>query len=319
VRLGGETKRPHFETPPAQILTHGLAHPSREDAVEMEGRKVRHARQGREIQGLVEVPIDVLEHAVDATGVFLSAPLGNVIRELRHGGTLSPPGSWILPRMRSFQRKLASLALLLGLPAASLAADRSIPYKDMHAVFERLTRLQGGRYFKATAKLTSAEPSIANADIRLLIRSRSGNIPVPVAADGSVTFPVRPELLAENPDVMTNVPQGKLSMGLSMSVQAEPAERFRYQLGEDMRSEASETIARQGLMARMMLPDFDDFVIQFEKGRPAHATIEAKGGPVRLEADAEGRVVLPRRRDWKRENPFIQLSTMPQSISLQPG
>src|SRR5687767_1858355 len=110
------------------------------------------------------------------------------------------------------------IAVACLLPPAAAAAERSIPYADLHGMFARVAQLQGGQYFKAVTTLSSADPSIATQDISLVIRARAGEIRVPIAADGSARFPLREDLLAENPPVFTNVPPGKLSMDVSIQV-----------------------------------------------------------------------------------------------------
>jgi hypothetical protein len=230
---------------------------------------------------------------------------------LREGITL------VLRRSRQALAMLATGTLFAALATAAVAT-RTIPYADLHGVFERLERLQGGRYLKASAALTSADPGVPTAAIELLIQSREGELPVPVAEDGTVVFPVRADLLAENPPVRTNVPQGKLQINVRLRVEAEPVDSLRYGLREAMLSEARTMINRQGLLARMLAPDFEDLVVSFGAGEKAWLTIEAEDGPERLDADAEGDVVIPDRRDWRRENPLIRASRLPLRIALRP-
>lgn len=208
---------------------------------------------------------------------------------------------------------LAALTLL----AATVAPGRTIPYADLYRVFARVARLQGGKYVRAHLALRSLAPEVPNDQIRLVVRSQHGELPVAIAAGGRADFPLTSELLAENPPVFTNVPEGKLTLSVEMRVEAVPAARFRYALGDEMREEVRSAVARQGMIARMMLPDFEDFVISFPPGQPASATVELAAGPHRLAADAEGNILLPDRRDWRRENPFIQLSGEPLRLWLR--
>jgi hypothetical protein len=165
--------------------------------------------------------------------------------------------------------------------------------------------------------LSSADPGVPTESIRLVIQSRQGDIAVPIGADGATRFPVRDDLLRENPPVLTNVPEGKLQLNLAVTVEADPVERFRYRLLVEMLEEAKTILGRQGLLARMMLPDFEDLAISFPAGAKAAATVELPGGAVRLEADAAGSVRIPDRRDWRRQDPWIQLSELPQRIALR--
>ena len=207
-------------------------------------------------------------------------------------------------------------ALLIASPAA---ADRTIPYADMHGMFERIERLGGGKYVKARARLTSADPEVPTEAIRLVILGQSGEIAVPVASDGTTLFPVRADLLAENPPVRTNVAAGKLELNVSLAVEAQPTQRFPYALMIEMVDEAKAIIRRQGLLARMLLPDFEELVVTFPAGVEATATIGDPDGALRLAADAAGNVVIQDRRDWRRENPLVELSQLPLRIALRAG
>ena len=209
----------------------------------------------------------------------------------------------------------AGLAFLLA-PAA--AAERTIPYSDMHPMFARLEKLQGGKYFHADARLISKDPEVPTEKLTLVIQSKSGEIAVPIAADGTASFPVRADLLAEDPPVLTNAGKGMLELSVSLRVEAPPAERFRYGLLVAMQDEAKAMIAKQGMLARMMAPDFGPLLIRFPAGTKATATVETAKGAVSLTPDAEGAIRIPDRRDWRREDPWIQLSAMPEQMGLEP-
>ncbi len=209
---------------------------------------------------------------------------------------------------------VASSAFLLA-PAAG--AERTIPYADMHSMFARLEKLQGGKYFHADARLSSSDPEVPTANLKLVIQSKGGDIAVPIAADGTASFPVRADLLAENPPVLTNTAKGTLQLSVALRVEAPPAERFRYGLMVAMQEEAGAMIRKQGMMARMLAPDFGALLIHFPAGTKATATVESAKGSVSITADAEGAIRIPDRRDWRREDPWIQLSSLPEQIALE--
>ena len=209
------------------------------------------------------------------------------------------------------------IVVLCAVASLAHAADREIPYKEMHSPFSRAAGIPNGKYFRLDTRLASSDPSVATADIKLVIKSRSGDIPVPVAADGAVQFPVREDLLKENPPVVTNVPAGKMQLTISMRVEAPPAQRFRYELMAAMQDDAKAIISKQGLMVRMMAPDFEGFVIGFAPGTAATATVELAGKPVSIEADAQGVIRIPDKKAWRKENPWIQLSAMPTHLQLE--
>jgi len=205
--------------------------------------------------------------------------------------------------------------VLCAVASAAFAAERAIPYEDLHGVFVRIAGIPDGTYFRMAARFASNDPAVATPDIRLVIRTRGGDIPVPVAADGAAQFPVRDELLEENPPVLTNVAEGKLQVRISASVEAPPAQRFRYELMTAMQDEAKGILGKQGFMVRTMAPDFEGLLVSFPPGTTATATVEA-ARPETFKADAEGRIRIPERRAWRKENPYVQLSGVPERIEL---
>lgn len=211
-------------------------------------------------------------------------------------------------------QKLFAVALCALAPLA-LAADREIPYKDLHGVFGRVANIASGQYFRLETRFESKDPAVPTREARLVIKARAGDIPVPIAADGAVTFPVRDDLLAENPPVLTNVGPGKLQLGITMRVEAPPAQRFEYALMVAMQDEYDATIGKQAFTVRMMAPDLEGLLIVFPPGTAATATVEA-AQPETFKADAEGRIHIPDRRAWRKENPFVQVSAMPLRIEL---
>lgn len=211
-------------------------------------------------------------------------------------------------------RILIAVALCALAPLAH-AFEREIPYANMHKVFARVASIPNGKYFRTQPRIESKDPAVATQDIRLVIRARSGDIVVPIAADGAASFPVRDDLLAENPPVVTNVAKGKLQMRVDMSVTTPPEQRFRYEVMVAMIEEVDGIIASQGMMARMFAPDFEGLQVSFAPGTAATATVEA-AKPETFQADAEGRIRIPDRKAWRKENPFVQLSAMPQRVEL---
>lgn len=213
--------------------------------------------------------------------------------------------------------RLASL-MVVGAVAWSGAAqaERAIPYADMHEVFARVAALQGGKYFKAEARMSSSDPKVPTEAVTLVVRSRGGDIAVPIGADGVARFPLRADLLEENPPVMTNTAPGTLQFKVTITSEAPPVQRFKYALLVAMQDEADAAIAKQGLMARMLLPDFEGLAIQFPAGRAASATVETADGPVRFDAGADGLIHLPYKKAWRKADPWVQLSGMPDKISL---
>ena len=210
-----------------------------------------------------------------------------------------------------------TLCVLVLASGVAAAGERAVPYADMHKIFSRIATVDGARFVKLRPTLSAADGSMAPSDIRMTIKSRAGDIVVPVDEKGRASFPVRADLEQENPDVMVNVAQGQLNLNIGMDIDAPPEQRFRYGLMQQMQDEIDELMKEQGMMARMFAPDFDALVVEFPPGTAATAVVESSEGAESFTADAQGRIALEDRRAWRREDPWVQLSAKPTRITLR--
>src|SRR4030081_1748056 len=78
-RLCNQPQRRRLQSSPSNVIAQGLPEPCREQTVEMKRREVRNPGQRVELQLLIELPVDVLEHAVHARDI-----LGAAIGRARH-------------------------------------------------------------------------------------------------------------------------------------------------------------------------------------------------------------------------------------------
>jgi hypothetical protein len=187
-------------------------------------------------------------------------------------------------------------ALLAGGIVAE-AAWREIPYQKLHDSLSSVKPLEGARYMRLHSTVGTSAPGMSLADVRMVIGAAAGDIEVPIGADGTMEFPMSDALLKENPPVRVNVPQGQLSVNLTIDTEVPLADRFPYSLVGDIASEYDRFVQQQGLLARMMAPDMNGLAVVFGAGEPAFATITGPAGEI-LPADEAGRLVLPLRADW---------------------
>lgn len=215
---------------------------------------------------------------------------------------------------------VAVVAMLVLLGSTTFAADewREIPYRKLHEAFTAIKPLEDARYIHLRHTVGLADGALPGAALRLIIASASGDIELDIGADGAVDFPANEALLAEDPPVRTNAPAGGLSIGMTIDISAPPTDRFPYALLVDIDEEYSRMVKKQGLMARMMAPKASGLELRFSTGEAATATIGGANGQV-FHADDEGRLRIPSRREWRRENPEVVLSHTPASISLAIG
>ena len=195
------------------------------------------------------------------------------------------------------------------------AAWREIPYGKLHEAFTAVKPLEDARFIQLRYTVARSDADTAGEPVRLVIASAGGDLEVAVGADGTVDFPISAGLLEENPPVRTNAPAGGLSIGMTIDIAAPPAERFPYALLVDMEDEYARMVKKQGLMARMMAPSPSGLSLSFAAGESASATVGGRRSEV-FHVDEDGQLRIPSRREWRRENPEVVLSHVPQAISL---
>jgi hypothetical protein len=184
------------------------------------------------------------------------------------------------------RRGLVGLGLVVLLhPAIALAQGRAA-YADLYRVLEAGQVLAKYPRLAAVQRITSRRAEVRPEQIEVIIEARSGAIRVPIAADGRAEFPLRPDLLAENPSVRSNQPQGTLSVTVSfelkppaatavpyveLSAALDEAERALAELGaggERARVAGIEFRFPPGVEGRMVvvLPDREDLYLSDPQG-----------------------------------------------------
>lgn len=92
------------------------------------------------------------------------------------------------------------------------------PAPELHS-FDRLHLVQ---------RIESRDPGVPSEQIRLTVESRNGAILLEVAEDGGLAFPMSPDLLEENPAVVSNQPSGSLRASLSVELRAPNGLEWSY-------------------------------------------------------------------------------------------
>ncbi|MFO0027884.1 MAG: hypothetical protein ACK558_03380, partial [Pseudomonadota bacterium] len=112
------------------------------------------------------------------------------------------------------------LLTVLAVAGIARAADdaASTPYAVLHAALSPALEVEGDPHLRAVQKIESKLANVAPRDIEVTIDARGGPIRVPVAADGRVAFPLRDDLLAENPPVRSNQPRGSLTVSVTLAL-----------------------------------------------------------------------------------------------------
>ncbi len=194
-------------------------------------------------------------------------------------------------------------------------AWRDVPYERIHDALTTVKPLPDARYIRFSQRVAVPDEVMQLEDLRMIVAAAGGDIEVPIAPNGRLDFPLNDELLEENPPVRVNAPEGQLSIDLSFDISAPPARRFPYALLAEITDEYDRFIKLQGLMARMAAPKPLGLEVRFPPGEPASATVLGNDATV-IEADGDGRLVIPSERRWRAAGTEVELSRMPESLGL---
>ncbi len=214
------------------------------------------------------------------------------------------------------------LALLAGgilLAAVAAAADNaSIPYSKLDELWQKIEQVDTGKLV-ASAQIVSKNKGIKPAQIRLVIRSATGDIPLRVSAEGYILdFPRTEALRKENPPIEANQPKGSLRLNIGVELAVPPANSFSYSRLTDGIAEAMKLMKAQASAPTSAEPVVKSVIFLFPKSGARKATIEilASGRKRLLTADAAGQVRLPIEAALAGENPEVKLSDRPSHLFI---
>jgi hypothetical protein len=133
---------------------------------------------------------------------------------------------------------------------------------------------------------------------RVTILAASGAVPVPVAADGTVTLPLTPALRAENPTVGIDQPRGTMSLEIMLAVAPPPRLRMPYAWFVSAGGQARDAAAiaahsSAGLLASIFAPRLRGLAISFAPGTRGQVTIVAGDFREVLTPGADGTINMP--------------------------
>ena len=206
---------------------------------------------------------------------------------------------------------LASLLAALALPA------HARPLKSICDSMEPLRRISDLKYVKPVIQVKPKSEAVKPGDVVFTIEAKSGPIRLVPTADGTIELPLNDALCAENPNMVSNQPEGTVGVTVGIDPHIPPVKSLDYRQLDELRREWSEAVSRQSLVWRVLAPTPRAFQLAFEAGRAASAEIRLPQGVRKLVADANGDLVIPFESAWTDANPAIVLSEMPKRIGLR--
>jgi len=100
---------------------------------------------------------------------------------------------------------------------------------------------------------------------------------------------------------------------------ASPPQSFAYSVYTDMAAAHDRTLAGRDLLQRVVARGPQGLLIRFPPGSEARATVYLRSGALRYAADDRDELRLPDKREWRRDNPQIELSVRPLELKLDFG
>jgi hypothetical protein len=202
-------------------------------------------------------------------------------------------------------------ALALVRLAGAVEADvATTPYAALHAVLAPVADIARYPHLAAIERIESKVGDVAPGTIRVVVHAKSGDIAVPVAADGVVEFPVSTALVEENPSVGTNQPKGSLALTVSVAIRT--GDRLRVPW-HDIETALGEVKAFFAKSRGVPAPAIDGIEVRFAPGEAAMLTIEGRSERL-LMADASGRIVVLR-DTADGDAPTLVFSRVPRAVT----
>ena len=212
----------------------------------------------------------------------------------------------------------ALLFFLLAGPA--LAENARLPYHLLYNAQKTQAELaRAHTNLLVVLTLQSTLPGVRTSDLAVYIEAKAGNIPIEVGGVGDFTIPMRDDLLAEDPWIITNQPKGTMKLNWQVAMVPGPLTnsihyarlmgpvRESEDVQEQMRRffPGSPRLTVTGL--RLTFPVAD---------KKAMVIIHDRGGDRTLLADDQGNVVLPLAADLLQSDPEISLPVSPAKVEI---
>jgi hypothetical protein len=200
---------------------------------------------------------------------------------------------------------LCVLCATLAVTAGARAAE--IEYAVVYRALGKAREIAAYPRLVAVQRIESKHAGIAPRSIRIAIHARAGEIPVPVAADGTIRLPFDDALLAENPVVETNQPPGSLTLTVSVELPRPDGSVLATADVEAALAEADALLASQRARSRVR-------GVEFLFARGAGSVTLRGDGERTLVPDRHGRVIVMRDPDLRERYREIELTARPLRI-----
>jgi hypothetical protein len=216
----------------------------------------------------------------------------------------------------------ATLLPLLLLAAATPAGAADREWHRYRAICEKLsldefTALPELARDRLQIRIKLAPSDGPRVPVTLTIVAAKGRLVIPPGLDGLTDFPVRQDLLAENPMVLTSLPEGiKTSVSLELTPRLPPGLSFAY--ADLMRSveQANRVIKSKAGFFSFAAPRMRGVLLQFPEGAPPATAHLGGAAEAKITSDGTGALRLPLDETLLSLNPQVVLSSHPATASF---
>ena len=190
-----------------------------------------------------------------------------------------------------------------------------MPYDD---VYERLKRMQDSKLdrIRLQIKVAPARDDIKLADVRVAIVNDNASVNLPIAADGTIELPLRPDLYRTDAEIRSNQTKGSLKGSITLGVGWDGSKEIAY-------AEVEETVRQfqrggkdlMGWFAYLLFfPSFESFEVPVQYPKANGQTMKVmKDGRVieTYGADEKGLLKFRLKREWATLQPILVFSEAP--------
>ena len=216
--------------------------------------------------------------------------------------------------------KFLMAAFALGCAAHAAAADRV-----WHPYSEVCEKLQLVKFFdvpeveRSQLQVLFKTPTLAPDGQPVVLTINAASRPMRVAADakGLMNIPFDRQLLAENPDVLVNLPAGQ-ALTLSLDLRPTLPRQLRLDYVEFMSAvpQANAMIRKQAGLMRLLAPKMRKLVLKYDRPDAQVVSIGDGTSATTFRVGPSGEIVVPFDDARLAANPRIRISDMPQGMDL---
>ncbi len=183
------------------------------------------------------------------------------------------------------------------------------------AVYERLKRMQDSKLdrVRLQIKINVKDETVKLADVRAAIVSDTVSIPMPIAKDGTIELPLRPDLYKTDAEIRTNQPKGSLNGSVTLGASWPGGSEIAYADVEETVRQLQ--VAGKDIMGwfgyMLFFPSMANFEVPVQFPEPRGQTMKVmKDGRVveTYMADDKGLLKFRLKRDWATLQPTLVFS-----------